>query len=103
MIIEAVKNLFRRRFTQKREFVPKGIRGKHIYEPDKCESLGMCIRYCPTNAIKFRKDRKIKIDLGKCIFCGMCEEFCPKGAIKLSNVFKMATAKKSVINEEKGK
>jgi formate hydrogenlyase subunit 6 len=100
MIAEAIKNLFRRRSTQQRTSVPKAYRGRHVYEPEKCKGYGMCVRYCPTNAIKFRSDKKVQIDLSRCIFCGMCEEVCPTGAIKLSESYDMATEDKSVINEE---
>ena len=103
MIIEGLKNLFRRRATQKRPFVPRAYRGKHTYEPEKCQSIGMCIRYCPSNAIKFRKDKKIQIDLNRCIFCGVCEEVCPKGAIKLGNEYRMVTKDKLIIYKEGGK
>lgn len=91
MILEGIRNLFKRRFTQKKPSVADGYRGRHVYYPEKCESHGLCIRYCPSNAIKFRKDRKIKININKCIFCGQCEDVCPTRAIKLSKFYKMST------------
>lgn len=97
MIREGFKNMFRQRKTQKRSSVSPIYRGRHVYYPDKCDSCALCIRYCPSNAIKFRKDKKIKIDLNKCIFCGQCEEVCPNGAIKLTNFYKMNSKDESVI------
>jgi hydrogenase-4 component H len=100
LIREGFKNMFRKRKTQARPSVSPIYRGKHVYYPEKCTSCAMCIKYCPSNAIKFRKDKKIKIDLNRCIFCGQCEDVCPKDAIKLTNFYNMNSDDKSEIYGE---
>ncbi|MHA1309857.1 MAG: 4Fe-4S binding protein [Candidatus Helarchaeota archaeon] len=52
--------------------------------PDEniCIGCGICIKYCPTQAIKL-KDGKAVHNHKLCIGCGQCEFQCPNGAVKL--------------------
>jgi len=74
------------------------FRGQHTLSKS-CTGCGLCIKVCPTDAIKIIKDENnnvisYKINLGKCIFCGQCTYYCPQGAIKHTTKFELATAKK---------
>jgi len=46
--------------------------------PEKCEGCGICIRACPTNAIRGGKRMVHIIDQDKCIKCGSCYNECPR-------------------------
>ena len=90
--------IFKKPFTQQYPFVkaqaPEGYRGKHIFNPEKCMSCGLCARDCPANAIELVEvsgKRMPKFFLDRCIFCYLCAEGCPREAIKLSTDFEMST------------
>jgi len=46
-----------------------------------CNGCVLCMKACPTKAIRVRKDRVAHIE-GVCIDCWECVRVCPKGAIK---------------------
>ena len=56
--------------------------GKVVYDVDACMACGVCVKKCPTNALKLEKD-EIIIDQDKCVHCAECEIICPVNAIKL--------------------
>ena len=43
----------------------------------------VCLRACPTNALRKRKGGGVLLDPTKCDACGSCEKACIIGAIKL--------------------
>jgi len=76
------------RYPEEKIEVPKGFRGQHMIELDKCVGCGLCARDCPSGAIVLVKEPGYSrglgvpvVDLSKCIFCFQCAESCPKGAI----------------------
>lgn len=105
------KNLFNKPMTvcfpDESIEIPKGYRGEHSYDQDKCISCGLCAKICPDKAIEMVEDPKEykdkypkkypQIDLGKCCFCGFCEDICPKNCLKLTNNFFLSTFDKSTI------
>lgn len=56
--------------------------GKIVTDVDACMACGVCVKKCPTNALKLEKDEVI-VDSDKCILCGECDIICPVNAIKL--------------------
>ena len=50
-------------------------------DEDKCEGCTVCIRHCPTEAIRVRGG-KAKIITDRCIDCGNCIRVCPHHAKK---------------------
>ncbi len=59
-------------------------RGKLVIEEDKCIFCGMCVRKCPSNAIKVTRNPKVwSFEKFRCILCGSCVEACPKKCLKL--------------------
>jgi len=49
--------------------------------PEKCRGSLVCMRACPTRAIRVR-DCKAKVNPKLCIACGECIVACPEGAFK---------------------
>ena len=47
-----------------------------------CRDCGTCLEFCPTGALKPKKD-SVFIQDEECIGCGECLVVCPSGAIKL--------------------
>jgi formate hydrogenlyase subunit 6/NADH:ubiquinone oxidoreductase subunit I len=90
--------IFKKPVTQQYPFVkvhaPEGYRGRHILDPEKCISCGLCERDCPAKAIELVEvsgKRMPHFYLDRCIFCYLCAEGCPREAIKLSPNFEMST------------
>ncbi len=48
---------------------------------DWCKGCGICIAFCPREALFMDEYNKAEKDLDKCTSCGVCETFCPDFAI----------------------
>lgn len=48
---------------------------------DWCKGCGICIAFCPREALFMDEHSKAEKDLDKCTACGVCETFCPDFAI----------------------
>ncbi len=46
-----------------------------------CQGCGICIRYCPVEAISGERKAVHSIDMDKCLKCGVCLDSCPFDAI----------------------
>ncbi|MCX5709231.1 MAG: 4Fe-4S binding protein [Candidatus Omnitrophica bacterium] len=81
-------------YPAERSGMPEGFRGKLKFTPDKCIGCLMCMRDCPTGAIKIKKiaekQFECEIDLGKCIYCAQCVDSCPKKALEITQEFELA-------------
>ncbi len=53
-----------------------------IKQEDSCVDCGLCVSLCPTGAIYFDEEQKVKYDLKKCIACRACVRNCPVKAVK---------------------
>ncbi|MEJ5273787.1 MAG: DUF362 domain-containing protein [Spirochaetota bacterium] len=72
---------------------------------EKCIGCGLCIKYCPSSAIKIIY-KKANFDLSKCIGCADCITICPSKALKVlwnesKNIFleKMGDVIKAILND----
>ena len=51
-----------------------------------CAGSGVCVRACPTSALRLARTRDIftlDVDTAACIECGACVRFCPENALHL--------------------
>lgn len=48
---------------------------------DWCKGCGICIAFCPKEALFMDEEDKAEKDLEKCTSCGICETLCPDFAI----------------------
>jgi len=98
MAMEVLKTFFQKPITilypaEKIE-MPEKFRGKLIFHPEKCIGCQLCVKDCPSNAIKIKKlpDGKFEaeIDLDKCIYCAQCVDSCPKKALEATKDVELA-------------
>jgi formate hydrogenlyase subunit 6/NADH:ubiquinone oxidoreductase subunit I len=105
MLRELYRHLFKKRETVLYPFkeldqvhLPEGYRGKLTYNKDICIRCLLCVRSCPSGAIKEELDdkgrKKPLFRIDQCIFCGTCEEVCPVRPVKavvLSKEYEIVT------------
>ena len=48
-----------------------------------CKGCGVCVAFCPKQALRLDEEEKATWTAEKCIGCGMCERYCPDLAIEL--------------------
>jgi formate hydrogenlyase subunit 6/NADH:ubiquinone oxidoreductase subunit I len=69
--------------------LPEGFRGAIEIHPDQCVGCGLCVRNCPTGALKLEKESKACFSLShfptRCAYCGECEAVCRYDAIHHTN------------------
>jgi len=54
-----------------------------IIKSEWCKGCGVCVAFCPKEALFLDKENKAQKDVAKCSKCGICETFCPDFAISL--------------------
>ncbi|OGS03526.1 MAG: hypothetical protein A2339_02650 [Elusimicrobia bacterium RIFOXYB12_FULL_50_12] len=106
---ELVKNLLRKPVTvlypAERMAIPYAVRGKPVFEPSTCIGCMMCVRDCPSEAVKIEKLAEktfaCTFYLDRCIYCGQCAESCPRKSITMTHDYELACIDKSVLKEYK--
>lgn len=107
------KHLTRRAVTvqypEQKDDIPERSRGIVVLLSDKetgeanCTSCMLCMRACPTAAIKIVSPRgedkkrhleEFVVDNVLCCFCGLCEEACNFAAIKMATMYEFSTLNK---------
>ncbi len=93
-------------YPEERMEMPERSRGIVVLLSDKetgelnCTACELCMRACPTAAIKIvthRDENKKKhldvfeVDNGLCCFCGLCEEACNFSALKMATKYEFST------------
>jgi formate hydrogenlyase subunit 6/NADH:ubiquinone oxidoreductase subunit I len=51
---------------------------------ERCTACGLCVEYCPTQAVAMIEQRPVITKPRRCSYCGLCEESCPEDAISLT-------------------
>ena len=97
-------------YPEERWTMPERSRGIVVLLSDKetgelnCTACELCMRACPTAAIKIvaprGEDKKkhlqtFEVDFGVCCFCGLCEEACNFCAIKLAPKYEFSVLDKA--------
>lgn len=54
-----------------------------VIDMDACTGCGICLEWCPTDAIALSEDGVAQRDESACLGCGVCARFCPESAISL--------------------
>ena len=94
MLGDILGSLFHKPITEnypkEKSISPNTVRGKIIWNPEKCSGCELCILDCSASALelliidKQKKKFVMRYNLGHCIFCGQCEISCKKGCITTS-------------------
>ena len=95
MLGNAVQSLFKKPATQHypavKEPTPIRLRGRLIYDANKCTACMMCVRDCPADAIEVlivdRKEKKfvMRYHYDRCVFCAQCVASCKFDCLDMSN------------------
>jgi len=93
-------------YPEQRDNIPERSRGIVVLLSDKetgelnCTSCMLCMRSCPTAAIKIvaprGEDKKrhlesFTVDQTICCFCGLCEQACNFTAIKMATMYEFSS------------
>ncbi len=98
MILEVLRTFLKKPATilypAEKIDMPEKFRGRIKFYPEKCIGCMLCMKDCPSNAIKISKlpDGKFEaeIDLDKCIYCAQCVDSCPRKALEATKDVELA-------------
>ena len=95
MFGDIFKSLFKKPVTEKYPFIkkdaPENLRGKLVWDPEKCSGCQLCIKDCPSNAIelmvidKVNKKFVMRYNMDRCTFCAQCVLNCRFNCIEMSD------------------
>lgn len=66
------------------------LRGKLHWHPENCTGCQLCVKDCPSNALKLfvidkaTKQFVMRYDVGQCIFCAQCVENCRFNCLEMA-------------------
>ncbi len=101
MISDITRSLFQRPVTERYPFerlheTPAQLRGKLVWNPEKCTGCGLCDKDCPSQALELitldKKAKKflIRYHVDRCTFCAQCVQNCRFDCLDLSEEFELA-------------
>ena len=86
--------------------LPAGYRGKLIFDAADCVGCNLCVRDCPSKAIRLintgtKEDKKFEmiLDLDQCIFCGQCVDSCNKKCLAMTQDIELGSLNKEDLEE----
>jgi formate hydrogenlyase subunit 6/NADH:ubiquinone oxidoreductase subunit I len=95
MLRDILRSLFRKPITEdypaERQAAPERLRGKLVWNPEKCVGCCLCAKDCPSNALelitidKANKRFVMRYDVGRCTFCAQCVLNCRFSCLEMSN------------------
>ena len=95
MFGDIFKSFFKKPNTEKYPFVkidaPENLRGKLVWDPEKCTGCQLCVKDCPSSAIeiltidKVNKKFVMRYNIDRCTFCSQCVESCRQECIEMSD------------------
>ena len=86
MLKDVIGALFLKPVTQKYPFErtqpSERLRGKLVWDPEKCTGCALCVKDCPSDAIemvvndKQNKNFVLRYHMDRCTFCAQCVQNC---------------------------
>ena len=58
---------------------------KLAFNPAWCKGCGICVAFCPRQALVMEKGLAVPADGDLCVACGQCEQWCPDYAIYIED------------------
>lgn len=106
---DLLKSLFSKPVTENYPFVkrkaPESLRGKLVYNPEKCIGCMLCVKDCPSNAIEVLivdiKNKKfvMRYHPDRCVYCAQCVQLCRFNCLSMSNSqWEMASTSKDTFD-----
>ncbi len=59
------------------------ITKKLVFKPEWCKGCGICVAFCPREALILNNGKAAFANAEKCTACGQCELRCPDYAVYL--------------------
>jgi formate hydrogenlyase subunit 6/NADH:ubiquinone oxidoreductase subunit I len=95
MLGDIVGSLFKKPVTEmypfQRKETPERLRGKMIWDPEKCTGCQLCVKDCPADALelivldKVNKRFVMRYNEDRCTFCAQCVQSCRFKCLEMSN------------------
>ena len=95
MFGDIFKSFFKKPATEKYPFVkldaPENLRGKLLWNPEKCAGCMLCVKDCPSGAIelitidKVNKRFVMRYHMDKCTYCAQCVLNCRFDCLEMSD------------------
>lgn len=95
MFRDVASAVFQKPATQQYPFerqpTPARLRGKLVWNSEKCTGCTLCTKDCPTNAIQMVVNDKraktfvLQYHVDRCIFCAQCVQNCRFGCLEMSH------------------
>jgi formate hydrogenlyase subunit 6/NADH:ubiquinone oxidoreductase subunit I len=95
MLYDILRSLFRKPVTElypaERQPTPARLRGKLLWNPEKCTGCCLCMKDCPSDALELitidRENKRfvLRYDTGRCTFCSQCVQNCRFNCLEMSN------------------
>jgi formate hydrogenlyase subunit 6/NADH:ubiquinone oxidoreductase subunit I len=110
MLADVFTSLFRRpateRYPRATRPAPVRLRGKLLWDREKCRGCMLCVRDCPALAISIDTvDRAARryvfhYHVGRCIYCAQCVVSCREGALSMwSELYHLASTDRASFSE----
>ncbi|HOG00302.1 MAG TPA: 4Fe-4S dicluster domain-containing protein [Clostridia bacterium] len=87
--------------------IPANYRGRLVYDAPRCINCLMCMRDCPSKAIRIENrgtkenpDMHAYLNVARCIFCCQCVDSCPKKCLSASNDILLARLSRDELSVE---
>ena len=95
MFGDIIRSLFKKPATEKYPFerrpAPERLRGKLVYDPEKCSGCQLCVKDCPADALelivvdKANKRFIMRYHADRCTYCAQCVQNCRFECMTMSN------------------
>lgn len=94
MLTDIIESLFKRPMTERYPFerypTPARLRGKLMWNPEKCTGCALCNKDCPSNAIELividKKAKRFVMEyhVDRCTYCAQCVQNCRFECLSMS-------------------
>lgn len=95
MLTDVLSSLFSKPVTEnypfERQANPENLRGKLVWNPEKCSGCQLCVKDCPSEAVelitidKAAKRFVMRYHVDRCTYCAQCVQNCRFKCLGMSN------------------